>query len=148
MTQVGDRVTYRDRTAIVVTVHSNGSVNLVYGTPHSEDADGIWPVANAANVPRDRFDPIDDQSGTEDDEADDAPDTGDDGDGGGDVDTQGDVVIKDYDSADDFVDRTPVSDVASDIRSGDYDDVLDAIEAAEEAGADRDTVYDAIASRR
>jgi hypothetical protein len=128
--------------AIVVTVHSNGSVNLVYGEPYSDEADGIWPVANAANVPRDRFEPLDDQS------VGDAPTPGDGGTGGGDVGTQGDVVIKDFDNPESFADRTPVSDVAQDIRSGDYDDVLDVIEAAERAGRDRDTVYDAIESRR
>lgn len=145
MAQVGDKVTYRDRPAIVTTVHSNGRVNVVYGTPFSDDADGIWPVANAANVPTDRFE--DGWRGEEDADEGDATDDGTSS-GDGDVDTQGDVVIKDYDGPEGFVDRTPVSDVASDIRSGDYDDVLDAIETAEEAGRDRDTVYEAVESRR
>lgn len=42
-----------------------------------------------------------------------------------------------------FVDRTPMSDVVADIESGDYDDHLDAIEAA----ADRVGVQDAIDAR-
>lgn len=47
-----------------------------------------------------------------------------------------------------FVERTPVEDVAEDIRSGDVDEVLDEIEAAEEAGRDRKTVAEAIEARR
>jgi len=142
MTQVGDRVTYRNVEAIVTTVHESGDVNLVYGDSYSSASEGIWPVATAANVPEEAIEARDDQSGAGDDEADDTASDGDD------VDTQGDVVIKDYDGPEGFVDRTPVTDVADDIRSGDYDDVLDAIEAAEEAGRDRDTVYDAIEDRR
>lgn len=149
MTQVGDRVEYRNREAIITTVHSNGRVNLVYGTSYSDESEGIWPVANAENVPTDRFEAIE-PAPEADDTADDATEGDEDGGdtGGDDVDTAGDVVIKGYDDPEAFVDRTPVSDVASDIRSGDYDDVLDAIEAAEEANRDRDTVYDAIEARR
>jgi len=47
-----------------------------------------------------------------------------------------------------FVDRTPVSDVADDIEDGLVDEVLDEIEAAEEDGRGRETVYDAIDDRR
>lgn len=47
-----------------------------------------------------------------------------------------------------FVDRTPVEDVAEDIRNGFVDEVLDEIEAAEEAGRDRKTVAEAIETRR
>lgn len=150
MTQVGDRVTYRNVEAIVTTVHESGDVNLVYGDSYSSASEGIWPVATAANVPEEAIEARDDQSGAGDDEADDTASDGDGttDDGEGDVDTSGDVVIKDYDGPEGFVDRTPVTDVADDIRSGDYDDALDAIEAAEEAGRDRDTVYDAIEDRR
>jgi len=60
----------------------------------------------------------------------------------------------DADGADDefdataFVDRTPVSEVADEIASGEFDAHLDAIEAAEEDSRGRMTVYDAIANRR
>jgi hypothetical protein len=47
-----------------------------------------------------------------------------------------------------FVDRTPVEDVAGDIRNGTVDGVLDEIEAAEEADRDRTTVHKAIEARR
>jgi hypothetical protein len=47
-----------------------------------------------------------------------------------------------------FVDRTPMDDVIADIESGDYDAHLDAIEAAEAEGRDRDGVADAIDERR
>jgi hypothetical protein len=47
-----------------------------------------------------------------------------------------------------FVDRTPMSDVVADLESGGYDDHLDAIKAAEEAGRDRDGVATAIENRR
>ena len=47
-----------------------------------------------------------------------------------------------------FADRTPMIDVVEDIESGDYDAHLDAIEAAESEGRDRDGVADAIDERR
>jgi len=47
-----------------------------------------------------------------------------------------------------FVDRTPVTDVAEDIRDGAVDGQLDAVEEAEEAGRERTTVSEAIADRR
>lgn len=50
--------------------------------------------------------------------------------------------------AESFVDRTPMETVVDDIISGDYDAHLDAIEAAEDAGRDRDGVADAIDDRR
>jgi len=154
MAQVGDRVTYRNREAIVTTVHADDSVNLVFGTPHSDTSDGIWPVEAASNVPATGFDVPDDQSGGEDEDVDDDADTGDVDDASGDTDTDGEDAGEDAGEdeadfdADAFVDRTPVTDVATDIRSGDYDDRLDAIEAAERDDRDRDTVYEAIESRR
>jgi len=62
-------------------------------------------------------------------------------------DTDADEAIATGD-AEAFVDRTPVSDVAEDIRSGTVDEVLDEIEAAEEEIRDRETVYEAIDDRR
>jgi hypothetical protein len=47
-----------------------------------------------------------------------------------------------------FVDRTPMSDVVDDLESGDYDEHLDAIAAAEADSRDRDGVKDAIENRR
>lgn len=47
-----------------------------------------------------------------------------------------------------FVDRTPMSEVIDDLETGEYDDVLDLIEDAEEDGRDRDGVADAIEARR
>lgn len=50
--------------------------------------------------------------------------------------------------AGDFVDRTPVADVAEDIGSGEFDDHLAEIAEAEEQGRDRKTVKEAIEERR
>jgi hypothetical protein len=50
--------------------------------------------------------------------------------------------------AEEFVDRTPVSDVADDIEAGTVDEVLNEVEAAESANRDRSTVHDAIEARR
>lgn len=47
-----------------------------------------------------------------------------------------------------FVDRTPMSEVIEDLESGDYDEHLDAIEAAEAENRDREGVTDAITARR
>jgi len=47
-----------------------------------------------------------------------------------------------------FVDRTPVADVVDDIESGEYDDHLDEILAAEQENRDRKTVQDAVEERR
>lgn len=77
---------------------------------------------------------------------------------GDDATDDGDDEAADADASDDndgdefdagaFVDRTPMSEVVSDIESGDYDDRLDAIEAAEADGRDREGVADAIEARR
>jgi hypothetical protein len=47
-----------------------------------------------------------------------------------------------------FVDRTPVSDVAEGIREGEADDQLQAVKEAEEANRERKTVAEAIEERR
>jgi hypothetical protein len=47
-----------------------------------------------------------------------------------------------------FVDRTPMDDVVEDLESGDYDRHLDAIQAAEREGRDRQGVADAVDARR
>ena len=47
-----------------------------------------------------------------------------------------------------FVDRAPVSDVADDIKSGEYDERLDEILAAEQENRDRKTVQEAVKERR
>lgn len=47
-----------------------------------------------------------------------------------------------------FVDRTPMAEVIEDIERGEFDDHLDAIEAAEADNRDRVGVADAIADRR
>jgi len=47
-----------------------------------------------------------------------------------------------------FVDRTPMSEVVEDIESGTVDDVLDAVEAAEQDTRDRKGVLEAIEDRR
>jgi len=47
-----------------------------------------------------------------------------------------------------FVDRTPMSDVVDDIESGDYDEHLDEIAAAEQEGRDREGVKEAAEARR
>jgi hypothetical protein len=47
-----------------------------------------------------------------------------------------------------FVDRTPMDDVVEDLESGDYDDHLDAIAAAEADKRDREGVADAVDARR
>jgi len=49
-----------------------------------------------------------------------------------------------YDSVDDFLDRTPVGDVADDVRVGLVDDYLDAVADT----TDRTTVQDAVGERR
>lgn len=54
---------------------------------------------------------------------------------------------EDFDAAA-FVDRTPMGVVVEDIESGEYDEYLDAIEAAEADGPDREGVSDAINERR
>jgi len=81
--------------------------------------------------------------------------SGDDGDSGEegasdeeDEDASGTDEADDAFDAESFVDRTPMEEVVSDIESGDYDEHLDAIEAAEAAGRDRDGVADAINERR
>lgn len=53
-----------------------------------------------------------------------------------------------FESAEAFVDRTPMDDVIADLESGQYDDNLDAIEQAESDGRDRDGVHEAIDARR
>lgn len=50
--------------------------------------------------------------------------------------------------AEEFVDRVPMSDVIDDIESGEFDQWLRSIEAAETAGKDRQGVHDAIEARR
>jgi len=50
--------------------------------------------------------------------------------------------------AHEFVSRTPVADVASDIRAGEADGHLDQVEQAERNGRDRKTVYEAVDERR
>jgi hypothetical protein len=47
-----------------------------------------------------------------------------------------------------FVDRTPMDNVVEDIESGDYDDHLDAIAAAEREGRNRQGVADGVDARR
>jgi len=47
-----------------------------------------------------------------------------------------------------FTDRTPVADVAAEIRAGDADGHLDDVDAAERRGRDRVTVQDAVEQRR
>lgn len=58
-----------------------------------------------------------------------------------------DFDAADFDAAD-FVDRTPVADVAADIRVGEADGHLDDVDAAEQRGRDRVTVQDAVDDRR
>jgi hypothetical protein len=50
--------------------------------------------------------------------------------------------------AQEFVSRTPVAEVASDIRAGEADGHLDQVEQAERNGRDRKTVYEAVDERR
>jgi len=50
--------------------------------------------------------------------------------------------------AQEFVNRTPVDDVASDILAGDADGHLDQVEQAERQSRDRKTVYEAVDTRR
>ena len=54
----------------------------------------------------------------------------------------------DFASAEEFVDRTPQSEVTDDLETGDYDAYLDAIESAERSNDDRNGVTKAISERR
>lgn len=171
----GDKATYRNRRAIVCTVHDDGALNVVFGTDYSGVSDGFWPPE-----PHERVDPDEVEPGWPDEDGDeedvstattgateasttstteteevetsttaDDPDTIDEDESEAEPEDEGEggEWESDFD-ADAFVDRTPMSEVVDDIRTGEYDDVLDAIEAAEEAGRDRVGVADAIEARR
>lgn len=157
-----DHVRYRGKDAVIVTKHEDGSVNVVFGTEYSENSEGIWPVEGHTHVDVDDIDPIEPVEAAEDGEeaGEDAPEVTieggatdedveeavEDAEDGGEDDDEGEWE-EDFD-ADDFVDRTPMSEVVEDIETGLYDDHLDAIEAAEDEGRDRKGVQGAIDARR
>lgn len=144
MFEIGDRVRYRGREGVIVTKHRSGKVNVVFGSTYSSSSEGIWPIDADAHVDPEDVEPL------AVDETEDAgePIAEDDVDDSTDEEDVDDEPDNDDFDAEWFVDRTPQDEVVADIETGEYDDVLDAIEAAEEAGRDRNGVADAIEARR